>query len=274
MLKNRVDISAGRYDISANLESVLGRIHAAADRAGRDPAGVTLVAVTKTHPLEMVQAAYRAGIRDFGENRPEEGVDKIPAFHAWLADRADGPPPAWHMIGHVQGRKAGDALTHFHMIHSVDSLKLAERLNRLAERNADVALYSGETLRERLPMPVLLECNVSGEASKYGFELSRWRQNRQIRADFFDTVRGILGLPHLRLQGLMTMAPIVSDPEQTRPVFVALRLLCETLADEFPSAEWRHLSMGMTDDFEVAVEEGATLVRIGRAIFGPRACEL
>jgi pyridoxal phosphate enzyme (YggS family) len=274
MLENRVDIPAGGYDISANLRRVRERIQSAADRAGRDPSGIKLVAVTKTHPIEVVRAAYQAGIRDFGENRAEEGVDKIPAFHAWLAERADGPPPAWHMIGHVQSRKAGDALTHFHMIHSVDSLKLAERLNRLAERDAEVALYSGESLRKRLPMPVLLECNVSGEASKYGFELSRWRENRQIRADFFGTVRGILGLPHLCLQGLMTMAPIVPDPEQTRPVFVALRLLRETLADEFPSAEWRHLSMGMTDDFEVAIEEGATLVRIGRAIFGPRACEL
>jgi len=261
-------------DIAANLEAVLKRIRAAADRAGRDPSAVTLVAVTKTHPVEVVQAAYQAGIRDLGENRPEEGVDKIPAFHTWLADRADGPPPVWHMVGHVQGRKAGEALTHFHMIHSVDSLKLAERLNRLAERDADVALYSGEALRDRLPMPVLLECNISGEASKYGFELSRWRENRQIRADFFDTVRCILGLPHLRLQGLMTMAPIVPDPEQTRPVFIALRLLREALADEFPSAGWRHLSMGMTDDFEIAIEEGATLVRIGRAILGPRACEL
>jgi pyridoxal phosphate enzyme (YggS family) len=261
-------------DIAANLGYVWQRIRAAADRSGRDPSGVTLVAVTKTHPVEVVQAAYQVGIRHFGENRVEEGAEKIPAFLAWLADRREGSPPAWHMIGHVQSRKAGDALAHFHMIHSVDSLKLAERLDRLARRDAHVPLYHGEPLRARLPMPVLLECNVSGEASKYGFELSRWREDRELRADFFDTVGRMLTLPHLRLQGLMTMAPIVPNPEQARPVFVALRLLRDALAEEFPSGEWRHLSMGMTDDFEVAVEEGATLVRIGRAIFGPRTCSL
>jgi hypothetical protein len=167
------------------------------------------------------------------------------------------------MIGHLQSRKAADALAHFDTIQSVDSLKLAERLNRLAERD-----------NIESPMPVLLECNVSGEASKYGFELSQWGDDQELRANFSDVVRRIVELPRLRLQGLMTMAPIVTDPEHARPVFVALRALRDALAEGFPDVEWRHLSMGMTDDFEVAIEEGATLIRVGRAIFGPRACEL
>lgn len=266
---------SNQVDIAANLEQVQARIQAAARRVGRDPAQIALVAVTKTHPLELVQEAYRAGIRQFGENRVEEASEKIPALAQWLADQPQAAqPPTWHMIGHLQSRKAGDALALFHMIHSVDSFKLAERLNRLAERDADEALGGRGALRDRLPMPVLLECNVSGEASKFGFDLNRWRVDKAVRSTFFDIVARILKLPNLRLQGLMTMAPIVPDPEQARPVFVALREVRDMLADAFPSAEWEHLSMGMTDDFEVAIEEGATLVRIGRAIFGPRQCEL
>jgi pyridoxal phosphate enzyme (YggS family) len=198
-----------------------------------------------------MQAAYRAGVRNFGENRVEEGSLKIPAFDDWSA----AEPPTWHMIGHLQSRKAADALAYFDIVHSVDSLKLAERLSRLAEGT------------DRVPLPILLECNVSGEASKYGYELSRWQASREIRLAFFDVVREISRLPRLHLHGLMTMAPLVAEPEQARPVFAALRLLRDALAEEFPAVDWRHLSMGMTDDFEVAVEEGATLVRIGRAIF-------
>lgn len=258
-----------QIDIPSNLRHVKGRIEAAAQRANRDASEVTLVAVTKTHPLETVKAAYRAGVRRFGENRVEEGAEKIPAFSDWLAEESGAADPAiWHMVGHLQRRKAIDALLHFDIVETVDSLKLAERLNRLAERDAS-QLPAG-----RLPMPIMLECNVSGEASKYGFELSRWREDQKERAEFFDTVGRIAELPHLRLQGLMTMAPIVADPEQARPVFIALRALRDALVEAFPSVEWKHLSMGMTDDFEVAIEEGATIVRIGRAIFGPRACEI
>lgn len=256
-------------DIPANLARVQARVQAAARRAGRDPAEVTLVAVTKTHPLEVVRAAYRAGVRHFGENRVEEGQLKIPVFNRWLAASSEAcQRPKWHMIGHLQSRKVADALRHFDVIHSVDSLKLAQRLNRLAER--DVA----EALGDRLPMPILLECNVSGEASKYGFALSRWQESGEVRNTFFDTLRRIIELPCLRLEGLMTMAPIVPEPEQVRPVFVALRILRDALVEEFPAVEWRHLSMGMTDDFEVAIEEGATMVRVGRAIFGPREVNL
>jgi pyridoxal phosphate enzyme (YggS family) len=251
-------------DIPANLTQVRERIQAAAGRAGRDPAEVTLVAVTKTHPVEVIQIAYQAGQRHFGENRVEEGRPKISAFYEWLVASAEtAGRPTWHMIGHVQSRKAADALADYDVIQSVDSLKLAERLNRLAERDG---------VEPRVP--VLLECNVSGEASKYGFELSTWCEERDVRSGFFDVVRRIAKLPRLRLQGLMTMAPIVSDPEQARPVFVALRAVRDALVDEFPDVDWRHLSMGMTDDFEVAIEEGATIIRVGRAIFGPRACEL
>ncbi|GAB4531843.1 MAG: YggS family pyridoxal phosphate-dependent enzyme [Anaerolineae bacterium] len=251
-------------DIPANLTAVQQRIQAAAARAGRDAAGVTLVAVTKTHPVEMIQIAYQAGLRHFGENRVEEGHPKISALDEWLAAAGEAVErPTWHMIGHVQSRKAAAALADYDIIHSVDSLKLAERLNRLAEREG------GE-----LRVPVLLECNVSGEASKYGFELSQWRDQRDVRSGFFDVVRRIAGLPRLQLQGLMTMAPIVSDAEQARPVFASLRALRDALREEFPEVDWQHLSMGMTDDFEVAIEEGATIVRVGRAIFGPRACEL
>ncbi len=251
-------------NIPANLNLVQERIQAAAQRAGREPAEVTLIAVTKTHPVEVMQTGYQSGLRHFGENRVEEGQQKILAFNEWLATKSEGGErPTWHMIGHLQSRKVADALAHFDIIHSVDSLKLAERLNRLAERDGF-----------ELPVSILLECNVSGEASKYGFELSQWKEDREVRAAFFDVVRRIVELPRLRLGGLMTMAPIVVDPELARPIFVALRALRDALAEEFPDVELRHLSMGMTDDFEVAIEEGATLIRVGRAVFGPRACEL
>ncbi len=247
----------GHVDIAANLAQVQHRIEAAAQRAGRAPTEVTLVAVTKTQPLEVVQAAYEAGVRHFGENRVEEGRTKIPLFNEWLSSIGSGgsQPARWHMIGHVQHRKAADTLAWFDLTHSVDSLRLAERLNRLASPE-------GPDVR------ILLECNVSGEESKYGFPLSQWQTKREVRDSFFDTVRQLIDLPQLSVQGLMTMAPLAADPEETRPVFAALRSLRDALGETFPTTPWQHLSMGMTDDFEVAVEEGATLVRIGRAIFG------
>jgi pyridoxal phosphate enzyme (YggS family) len=239
--------------IGTNLARVRERIAAAARRAGRRPEEVTLVAVTKTHPAHVVTAAYQAGLRDLGENRVEEASGKIPIVQEQVAvsDRI-----RWHMIGHLQRRKAGLAVALFDIIHSVDSLRLAQRIDRMAAESEKV-------------MPVLLEVNVSGEASKYGFEQSP-AAGPEERAAFLADVAQILALPHLRLCGLMTMAPIVADPEEARPVFVALRMLRDELGRRFPEADWRELSMGMTDDFEVAVEEGATLVRVGRAIFGER----
>jgi pyridoxal phosphate enzyme (YggS family) len=239
--------------IARNLAQVRERIAEAALRGGRDPAAITLIAVTKTHPAETVVAAYEAGVRHFGENRVEEGMAKIPA----VRDALVGPPPKWHMIGHVQSRKAQMAVEHFDYVHSVDRLKVARRLSCFAQEAG-------------LTLPVLLECNVSGEETKFGFELRDWEHDKARRETFFAAVEEILELPGLAVRGLMTMAPFVADPVAVRPVFASLRGLLDALRKRFPSGDWRHLSMGMTDDFEVAIEEGATMVRIGRAIFGAR----
>lgn len=234
-------------DLRANLTSVQARIAAAAQRAGRDPGAVTLVAVTKGQPIEVLQEAYELGVRHMGENRVEEAEAKVPAL-------PDGV--SWHMIGHLQSRKAGRALALFRWVHSMDSLKLAQRLDRLAQ--------TGDT-----PVPILLECNLSGEEAKYGFDAHRWTEDHAQGQALWSAVRGCIALPNLEIRGLMTMAPMVSEPEGARPVFARLRELRDELARDFPETDWRHLSMGMTDDFEVAVEEGATMVRIGRAIFRP-----
>jgi len=228
-------------DIATNLQRVRERIAAAAERVGRDPAEGTLVAVTKTHPPEVIRAAYELGLRHFGENRVEEAAGKVGELPEDIT---------WHMVGHLQSRKAAPAVDLFDIVHSVDRVKLARRLDRFCAAR-------GRT------MPVLLEVNVSGEASKYGFPIAD-------RDTLEAAIAEILTLPHVRIEGLMTMAPIVADPEDARPVFRGLRELRDALATRFPQVEWRHLSMGMTDDFEVAIEEGATIVRIGRAIFGPR----
>lgn len=238
--------------IAENLQHVRARIADAALRAGRAPESVRLVAVSKTHPPEALLAAWEAGQQDFGENRPEEGAEKIPQVLAQLSER-----PTWHMIGHIQRRKAGLVVAHFDCVHSVDRLALAEKLSALAQTAGRV-------------LPVLLECNVSGEASKAGYNLSGWERDPALREVFFAQVELLLTLPGLRVEGLMTMAPLTDDPGEARPVFASLRALRETLRERFPAHPLSHLSMGMTDDFEVAIEEGATLVRIGRAIFGAR----
>jgi pyridoxal phosphate enzyme (YggS family) len=240
-------------DIARNLAQVQERLAEAALRSGRNPDEVTLIAVTKTHPAETVITAYQAGVRHFGENRAEEGVSKIPAVHAALS----GPPPTWHMVGHIQSRKAQSVATYFDCVHSIDRLKIAQRLSRLAQD-------AGRTL------PALLECNVSGEETKFGFDLPGWEKDKDRQEAFFTVVGEILALPALSVQGLMTMAPFVADPEIVRPVFVSLRSLLGALRERFPAHDWHCLSMGMTDDFEIAIEEGATMVRIGRAIFGAR----
>lgn len=239
--------------IEKNLQRVKERIAEAALRVGRDPASVTLVAVTKTFPVEVVLEGYVAGLRHFGENRPEEGADKIPVVNAAVP----GPRPTWHMVGHIQSRKADLAVAHFDVVHSVDRLKIARRLSHFAV----------EAGRE---IPVLLECNISGERTKFGFAVDRWQEDTAQREAFFADGAAILALPGLRVEGLMTIAPLTDDPETVRPVFAGLRALRDTLRERFPHLPWRELSMGMTDDLEVAVEEGATMVRIGRAIFGPR----
>jgi hypothetical protein len=226
-----------------NLAHVQHRIATAAARGGRDVSAITLVAVSKTHPVEALLAAYELGVRHFGENRVEEAATKLPAFRQANND----PTVVFHMIGHVQSRKADTVATLFDRVHSVDSVKLAQRLARFTAK----------------PLPILLEVNVSGEESKYGFGGGR-------RDELFSAVEVIAQLPNLHLGGLMTMAPLVDDPEQARPVFQALRDLRDELEARYSPLKLPQLSMGMTDDFEVAIEEGATLVRIGRAIFGER----
>ena len=259
--------------LAGRIASVRERIVAATRRAGRRPGEVTLVAVSKTHGPEEVAAAYAAGLRFFGENRVEEAAPKTEAVARLVAP---APPPAWHMIGHLQSRRAEDVLPWASMVHSVDSIKLAQRLSRFVtsppfplsyqERGAPLPSQGKPVLSVSKEgwgvgdLPILLEVNVSGEASKYGFH----------QEDLPGAVEAIAALPGLALQGLMTMAPIATDPEEVRPVFAALRALKDELARRYPALDWRHLSMGMTDDFEVAIEEGATLVRVGRAIFGER----
>jgi PLP dependent protein len=231
--------------IRERYQHVLGQIAETALRSGREAGSVRLVVVTKSQPLDVVRAAAAAGAAILGENYAEEAVAKIAAMKETAVE--------WHMIGHVQSRKAGLVAAHFTMLHSLDSLKLAGRLDR----------FCGE-LKRRLP--VLLEVNVSGEESKNGFPCWEERQ----RPDLDAAVGQILALPNLQVRGLMTMPPFFDDPEQTRPYFQRLHRLRDALAGRFPGASWAELSMGTSVDFTAAVEEGATFVRVGQAIVGPR----
>jgi hypothetical protein len=244
-----MDATTIQQRIADNLAEVEERIAAACRHAGRRRDEVTLVAVSKTHPAETILAAYRCGLRHFGENRVQEAEDKVPA----LRDLWPGELPQWHFIGHVQSRKAQRVTRLADVVHSVDSVRLATRLDR----------YAAEDGRR---LPVLLEMNVSGEESKEGF--CAWDDAH--RSAMLTQVDEIVALEHLEVRGLMTMAPMVGDPEEARPVFRALATLRDVLRRELPYSSWDELSMGMTDDYEVAIKEGATLVRIGRAIFGPR----
>ena len=223
--------------VSQNLEEVQSRLRAAALRAGRDPADVRLVAVSKTVPLDRLREALAAGQRLFGENYLQEAERKIAAL---------GPGVSWHFVGHLQSNKARGAVALFDLIHSVDRLKLALAVNDAAARVGKV-------------QDILLQVNLAGEASKSGASPEAVPE----------LVREISLLTNLNLLGLMTMPPYFPDPEEARPFFRALKELRDRLEQE------RHyslpeLSMGMTGDFEVAVAEGATLVRVGTAIFGPR----
>lgn len=218
--------------IAARLAEIHQRIERACEAAKRDPASVTLIAVSKTFPASAVAAAFRAGQRDFGENRVQEGVEKA----AELA--AKGISPRWHLIGHLQRNKVRAALGSFAILHAVDSERLLEAIEAAATQ----------------PVRVLIEVNVAGEATKFGVA----------PGDLDGLLRLAASLQNVRVAGLMTVAPRVSQPEDARPVFRQLRELAE-----------RHglamLSMGMSEDFETAIAEGSTHVRIGRAIFGERA---
>jgi hypothetical protein len=227
-------------------QRVLGQIAAAAAGSRRDPQAVRLVVVTKAQPLAVVQAAIEAGILILGENFAEEAVAKISALK--IESEVE-----WHMIGHVQSRKADLVAGHFSMLHSLDSLKLAARLERFCEAY-------GKTL------PVLLEFNVGGEESKFGW--TAWDQARW--PDLLPEIGQMLQFPHLSVRGLMTMPPYFEQAELSRPYFQRLCRLRDYLGVQFPQVDWRELSMGTSADFEAAVQEGATYVRVGQAILGSR----
>lgn len=225
--------------LASNLAHVRSAIAEAAQQAGRTAEEITLVAVSKTVPLELVRMAYNLGVVNFGENRVQDALPKIAEFHPREVH--------WHMIGHLQSNKANKVVGPFYCVQSVDSLHLAQALNRHAAEHG-------------VRLPILLQVNVSGEASKEGMP----------PVETPEVARQILALPHLEVEGLMTIAPLVQDPEEVRPVFRSLRTLGDQLRDMLPQSAWQHLSMGMTDDYRIAIEEGATIVRIGRAIFGER----
>ena len=224
----------------------IDQISNAARKSGRNPEDIRLVVVTKSQPVEVAQAAIEAGVHILGENYPEEGVTKIQSL-------AGQSGVEWHMIGHVQSRKARLVVDHFALLHSLDSLKLAQRLNRFAAESNRI-------------LPVLLELNVGGEASKSGWDASDESHWNTLLPD----IESIFGLPNIHIHGLMTMPPLGIDPEESRRFFLRLRLLRDHLARQFPKADWRELSMGTSADYAVAVEEGATLVRVGTAIVGVR----
>jgi PLP dependent protein len=232
--------------IRERYQSALDKIAAAAKKAERDPESVKLVVVTKAQPVEIARAAIEAGVKILGENYPEEGVMKLQSLNEFSAVE-------WHMIGHVQSRKAQQVAVNFSFLHSLDSLKLANRLNR----------FCGEAGRR---LSVLLEFNVGGEESKGGWSAwdeARWRE-------LLDELSSIIALPNLNVRGLMAMPPLGDTAEFSRPFFQKLKRLQEYLAVQFPQADFLELSMGTSFDYEAAVEEGATFVRIGTAIVGPR----
>ncbi len=226
-------------DIAENVRRIKERMEAAAKRAGRKPEEIRLVAVSKTVDAERVLQAVQAGVEILGENYVQEAKKKI--------DRM-GHQVSWHLIGHLQTNKAKIAVRLFDLIHSVDNLELAEELNRAADQQAKV-------------LPILLQINLSGEATKFGAS----------EEEIFKMAEQISRMPALAVAGLMALPPYFENPEEARPYFIHLRELGERLRRENTlRLAMRELSMGMSNDFEVAIEEGATLVRVGTAIFGPR----
>jgi len=227
--------------IEKNLESILARIRSAAERTGRDPAGVRLVAVSKTHPAEAIRHVLDSGQRVFGESKVQEAAGKIPLLPSDLE---------WHFIGHLQTNKIRKALPLFRLFHGVDNSGLAHQIDRIA---AECGCFP----------KILLEVNVSGEGTKFGFRPDN------LKAE----IAGLLALPRVQVVGLMTMAPYAEDPEASRPYFAALRNLRDELQQQ-TGTPLPELSMGMSGDFEQAVGAGSTLVRVGTAIFGERPRKL
>lgn len=232
--------------ISNNYLQVRQNIKKAANKSGRNTEEITIIAVTKKQPIEVIMAAYACGMRKFGENYAEEGMKKINALNQ-LVDIE------WHMIGHIQSRKAKLVCEGYHYIHSLDSLKLAGKLNTICMQN-----------QRRLP--VLLEVNVSGEISKNGFkaeDLSDWQK-------LLVTIDQLASFENIEIQGLMTMPPLTANPQESINCFRMMRELQIFLQNNRPIINWKELSMGTSFDYEVAIEHGATMVRIGEAILGPR----
>lgn len=223
--------------IDKNLKTILGRIRAAAERAGRDPSSTRLVAVSKTHPADAVREAFDAGQQVFGESKVQEALAKIPLLPSSLE---------WHFIGHLQTNKIRKALPLFQLFHGVDNSDLVRQMDRIA---GECGCFPR----------ILLEVNVSGEGTKFGFHPDGLKTE----------IENLLALPRVQVAGLMTMAPYAEDPEASRPVFAALRRLRDELQQQ-TGTPLPELSMGMSGDFEQAVAEGSTLVRVGTAIFGER----
>jgi pyridoxal phosphate enzyme (YggS family) len=231
--------------IKRNYEIVLDKVQKAALHCGRNLEEIKVIVVSKEQPVDVIQHAIEAGIRIFGENYPEEAASKIVILQ--------NPSLEWHMIGHLQSRKAKIVVDYFHSFDALDSLKLAAKLDRvLHERNKH--------------LPVLLEFNVGGEESKSGWLAS----NREEWPQIADTVVRLMEFTYLDIRGLMTMPPLDNDPEKSRPYFGKLRELRDYLESHIPSLSLRELSMGTSFDFVQAVKEGATMVRIGQAILGQR----
>jgi PLP dependent protein len=240
---NPIGVGVGR--IASNYQQVLQRIDEIASKAGRDPNRVRLVVVTKGHTVDKIKEVLEAGASLLGENYLEEAADKIQALAAY--------PVEWHMIGHVQSRKAKQVCEQFAWVQSIDRMKIAARLNSFAAEIGKV-------------LPVLLECNVSGEISKFGWE-ARGEADWAARLEDFEA---ILQLKNLEVRGLMAMAPYFEEAELARPYFQTLDRFQSYLQKNIPNASWGELSMGMSGDYQVAIQEGATIVRIGTAIMGPR----
>lgn len=233
-------------NIHDNFNRVIERINKAAIESSRDPASIRLVVVTKTHPVEVVKAVVEAGARDLGENYVEEAIPKIQALTTY-------PNISWHMIGHIQSRKAQLVVDHFQYVHSLDSLKLAERLSR----------YAVET---RKLVPVWMEFNIGGEETKSGWNIT----NKEVWASILPDMEYIFLLPSLEFLGVMTIPPYSLDPEKSRSYYRKLREFQEYVIAHFQLPSFKELSMGMSSDFEVAIQEGSTCIRIGQAILGPR----
>jgi len=246
MIPGYATMELGLSEIKENLAVVQERIGRAAHCASRSPDEIVLVVVTKGHSLDIVKYAKDAGVRCFGENYVEEAAQKIQAIN-------DQGNYEWHMIGHIQSRKARRVCELFHFVHSIDSIKLANRLDRFMEG------YDWK-------LPILLECNVSGEQSKFGWPA--WEEDKW--EDLLSDFSQISSLQNIMIRGLMTMAPITAEVEYTRPYFRRLRYLQDYLRVQLPSSDWGKLSMGMSADYEIAIQEGANIVRIGTAILGKR----